>query len=110
MGDYDARGTYLGPELHNAAETRFDALRAVTYVHLQAPETRETIALSREVLDALGLLPEGPRDGAAGQLDVPCPQCGSGEGAYCTTESGEPYRKGHRTRHRRAQEIREGAA
>ena len=49
-------GADLGPLLHTAPETKFDAVRAVTRDHRRTPETPETIAKARVVLDALGLL------------------------------------------------------
>lgn len=49
-------GADLGPLLHTAPETRFDAVRAVTLDHNRTPETPETIAEAGVVLGALGLL------------------------------------------------------
>lgn len=63
-----------------------------------------------DLADMLGLAAVPERVADAGQLDVPCPQCTAQPGVWCTAESGEPYRQGHRGRHRRAQELREAMA
>lgn len=43
----------LGPLLHSAPETRFDAVRAVALDHNRTPETPETIAAAGVVLGLL---------------------------------------------------------
>ena len=111
MGDYDARGTYLGPELHNAPEIRFDAVRAVTHEHQSRPETPETLTDARLVLDMLGLLEQSARPVSVSPSSVPCPQCLTGIGQPCiAAKTGQPWNGYHRSRQRQAQELREAAA
>jgi len=66
-------------------QTRFDAVRAVTHVHLNRPET---VAESAVVLAALGLLPERPA-AAAGPLDLECAYCDAPAGQRCRSARGE---------------------
>jgi len=100
----NALGTITATE-----ETRDNARRAITYVHLHRPET---VAASRDVLSALGLT-ERPRAATPppaapdpGPLSVPCPQCLEPVGHRCRSVNGIRVGKPHVSRVRRAQAVR----
>jgi hypothetical protein len=97
----------LGPLQKLGEQTRWDALRAVAYVHGQRPETPATIREAAELVFALGLaeMPETPTH-VAGPINVACPQCAVPAGRRCiSTTSGDDLGAHHRGRQRRAAEA-----
>lgn len=124
MGSYKPRSKsdrlpvkYEGQSQHQMSPSNdFAATISVPVLPPEEREARNAAAVryltkrgATDLIDILGLgVPEERR--GFGQLTVPCPQCQEPPGSPCVGEAGGKYSRGHRGRHRRAQELREAAA